>query len=314
MEAELNRLKRHLIKTFIVILLAIGFCSSLLDGVNEIIMDHTFNTRLAAVVIILFLVIHVLIYVFFILLFVRLVSKKIEEENVRYNKERNTLFANIAHDLKTPMTTVIGFSKALYDGEVKSEKERKELLYAVYTKSKKANELLDLMFQYTKLEGIDYNLILKEENIGAIIREIIALYYNQFEEKNIELVIDIPDEPLKMQVDRIEFSRAISNLIINAYRHNEEGSTVLIRLQKQDGIRIVVADTGKAIPMDMKKQIFEPFVCGDESRNENSGSGLGLAITKIIVEKHCGTIQIDSSIEGYSKGFVIIFGAATTYD
>jgi len=78
------------------------------------------------------------------------------------------LFANIAHDIKTPMTTIMGFLKALYD-DVANEAEKKELLNSIYEKSKKVNELLDLMFQYTKLNGLDFELKRQETDVGRII-------------------------------------------------------------------------------------------------------------------------------------------------
>jgi len=120
-----------------------------------------------------------------------------------------------------------------------------------------------------------------------------------------EINIEIPEKPIKRNLDRVEFSRAISNLIINAYRHNKIGSKVAIRLEENDWIKVIVADNGESIRDDLQEEIFNPFVCEDESRNSNGGNGLGLAITKKIIEKHGGKIYIDSNIDGYTKGFVI---------
>lgn len=300
----MKTLKKYLIGIFIALTVAMMFLNSIMDSVFNTATASITNEYMMGLALILYFMAVILVLVIGVIIFVHLISKKIKEENIRYNKERNMLFANIAHDLKTPITTIMGFSKALYD-EVVDETEKKELLNSIYGKSKRVNELLDLMFQYAKLDGLDFEMKLQELDVGRLIRETIALYYNEFEEKSIEINIEIPEKPIKLNLDNMEFSRAISNLIINAYRHNKPGSKVAIRLEEDDGIKIIVADNGENIDDEMKEVIFNPFICGDESRNSKEGSGLGLAITKKIVEKHGGKIFIDSNIDGYTKAFVI---------
>ena len=300
----MKTLKKYLIGIFIALTVAMAFLNSIIESVFNTVASNITNEHIMRLALILYFTAVILVLVIGVILFVHLISKKIKEENIRYNQERNMLFANIAHDLKTPITTIMGFSKALYD-EVVDETEKKELLNSIYGKSKRVNELLDLMFQYSKLDGLDFEMKLQELDVGRLIRETIALYYNEFEGKNIEINIEIPEKPIKLNLDNVEFSRAISNLIINAYRHNKPGSKVAIHLEEDDGIKIIVADNGENIDDEMKKAIFNPFICGDESRNSKEGSGLGLAITKKIVEKHGGEIFIDSNIDGYTKAFVI---------
>lgn len=108
----------------------------------------------------------------------------------------------------------------------------------------------------------------------------LALYYNEFEQKNIEVDIEIPEKPIKRNLDRVEFSRVISNLLGSACRHNKIGSKVVIRLEEDNVVKVIVADNGENISENMKGEIFSPFVCEDESRNSKGGSGLVLAITK----------------------------------
>jgi len=300
----MKALKKYLTFIFIAITVAMALMNSIIESVFSTVVAKITNEYMMGLTLILYFSAIILVLVIGIILFVRLISKKIKEENIRYNKERSMLFANIAHDLKTPITTIMGFSKALYD-EVVDETQKKELLNSIYGKSKRVNELLDLMFQYAKLDGLDFEMRLQELDVGRLIRETIALYYNEFEGKNIEINIEIPEKPIKLNLDNVEFSRAISNLVINAYRHNKPGSKVAIRLEEDDGIKIIVADNGENINDEMKKAIFNPFTCGDESRSSKEGSGLGLAITKKIVEKHGGKIFIDSNVDGYTKAFVI---------
>lgn len=303
----MKTLKKYLVGLFIVITVTMALLNSMIESVFDTVAVNITDERMMKLVLILYFTATIVVLVLGVIIFVRLVSKKIEKENIRYSQERSMLVANITHDLKTPITTIMGFSKALYDDEVTDRTEKKELLNSIYGKSKKVNELLDLMFQYTKLDGLDYEMKLQEQDVGRLIKEVIALHYNEFEEKNIEINIEIPGKSIKRNLDNVEFCRAISNLLINAYRHNKSGNKVVIRLEEDVGIRITVADNGQNISDEMKEVIFNPFICGDESRNSKGGSGLGLAITKKIVENHGGRIFIDSDIDGYTKGFVVQF-------
>lgn len=231
--------------------------------------------------------------------------EKASEEQQKFAQEKSTLFSNITHDLKTPLTTIIGYSKALYDGEVTDPIKQKEFLNAIYSKSVRVNSLIDLMFQYNKLENHEYQLKLTQCEMTELIRENIALSYVGFEEKGMELEVDLPNNSVIRQVDKLEFNRAFSNLISNAIIHNRAGTKVLVTLKEDVPLTIIVADTGEAIEEEIRNDIFSPFVCGDTSRNTNNGSGLGLSISKKIIEKHGGTIYLDNNIPGYTKGFVI---------
>ena len=111
---------------------------------------------------------------------------------------------------------------------------------------------------------------------------------------------------LKCNADEKELKRAISNLLVNAYKHNEKGTNVLVRVFVQGTmVKIIIADNGEAIDENVVATLFEPFAKGDASRSGGTGTGLGLAISRIIVEKHAGRLYVDDNVEGYTKGFVV---------
>lgn len=233
------------------------------------------------------------------------VSKNVNEESEKQVKQRNIIFANISHDLKNPMSSVLGFARALEEGKV-SEDEQQAVFHSICDKSTQMNDMILKMFHYAKMESDGYSLALKTEDLGAILRYVIADRYAEIEKHNIELCIDISENPVVAKVDTAEFSRVINNLITNAIRHNDMGIGLLVRLNEySDKISIIVADTGAEIPKDSYQSIFEPFQCSDESRQTKDGSGLGLAISKRIVELHNGQLYIDDSIKGYTKAFAI---------
>lgn len=168
------------------------------------------------------------------------------------------------------------------------------------------NELLDTMFAFSKLNTKDYKLSCRELDLCGLVRELVALSYDEFEVRDMNLDIDIPEEALKCNIDEKEMKRAISNLLVNAYKHNENGANILVRVSNQgDMINVIVADDGNTITKEDAKTLFEPFAKGDESRSGGKGTGLGLAISSLVAKKHGGKLYIDDKVDGYTKGFVI---------
>lgn len=234
------------------------------------------------------------------------VNHMIINESERQVKERNIIFANISHDLKNPMASVIGYARALEEGAVQ-EDELNKVYKIISDKSNQMNDMILKMFQYAKMESKGYELNLVDTNICEMIRGVIIDRFDEFEEHNIKLDIDIPEYKIVQAIDVGEFTRAMNNLISNAIKHNEEGIKILIRVENSDNqkLKIIVADTGKEILETIKNDLFEPFKCSDISRTSKDGSGLGLAITRRIIELHNGKIYVDNNIIGYTKGFII---------
>ena len=114
-----------------------------------------------------------------------------------------------------------------------------------------------------------------------------------------------------MEVDSVQFRRVINNLLNNALRHNPPGTKVWIKAEAEDGeAAIRVCDSGNAIPPDVARYIFDPFVLGDESRNSKGGSGLGLSIAQKVVAMHGGSLRLEQGEwEEYTKAFVIRLSA-----
>jgi len=228
------------------------------------------------------------------------------KEKKEFEKRRNSLLSDIAHDLKTPITTISGYATALMDGLVKNPDKEVQYLEAIKAKSLRMDELIMLLFEYVKLDSAGFALNREELDLAELLRENIALLYTDFETKKIEINMDIPDEVVNYEVDRIQFSRVIANLLNNAIRYNLEGSLVTVRMVVDDRIEIVIADNGNPIGEEIMEHIFEPFVTGDESRNTGGGSGLGLSIAKKVVGMHGGDLILDHKTnDEYTKAFII---------
>ncbi len=245
--------------------------------------------------------------------FARIVVEEVErrerqEEEIRlqYERARNLMLSDIAHDLRTPITTIAGYSKALNDGLITSDEKRKEYLDAIENKAERMSDLITLLFEYVRLDSDNFSLKKVKTDITELLRENAALLYADVEEKQMEFEIEIPEEKYELEVDKLQFSRVIVNLINNALKHNEPGTVITLKMErKEHEVQISVSDNGTPISPMIADYIFEPFVVADASRESKGGSGLGLSIAKKIVEMHGWNIELKQYYEEYKKSFVI---------
>lgn len=241
----------------------------------------------------------------------RMVAKKMnelleeeKEQQQAFERRRNLLLSDIAHDIKTPITTICGYSRALAEGMVAEEKKQ-SYLDVICQKSLRMDELLNLLFEYVKLESDGFTLHKERGDLAELLRETTALLYTDFEDKGITVVTEISEEDAAFEMDALQLGRAITNLLTNALRYGREGGKVLVRLEDYE---ITVADDGDPIDPSFAEHIFDPFTRQDRARTSEGGSGLGLGIAKKIVEMHGGSLVLNQSFtEGYTKAFQIRF-------
>lgn len=301
----MDKLKRKIIKYFVFCAFGMSVTESALDSTftDCILPQFTGNKPVFLFFLVLCLFCTFAVFALFAVLFWKLTSKAVSAESKRQVLERNVQYSRICHDLKTPMTSVQGFAAALRDGKIKPE-EQKEIFQIIYDKSCYMNELVESMFAYAKKETDEFRLHYVNQDLGALVRSVVALSYEEFEKREIDLQLDIPDQPVLCSLDEKEMKRAIGNLIVNAYKHNPNKAKVLVQVKRKGNMFcVIVADNGNAIPTEQESTLFDPFMCGDEARG-NGGNGLGLTISRLIVRKHGGDLYLDKKISGYTKGFV----------
>ncbi|MGL5259748.1 MAG: ATP-binding protein [Lachnospiraceae bacterium] len=215
-----------------------------------------------------------------------------EQKRIELEEGRSKMLADISHDLKTPVTVVLGYTKALKDGVVKKEKE-KEYIDAIYNKTNTLSELIHDFYNYSKLDHPEFILQKKQVDLCEYLRNHIISRYDEILNAGFYLELNIPEECIWGNIDAYLFIRAIDNIITNSIKHNEAGTTIYVTLRKtKKATKIELADNGVGIDKKVMETIFDPFVVGDESRDERQGTGLGLSITKRIVELHGGSIRI----------------------
>ena len=203
------------------------------------------------------------------------------------------MLLDLSHDIRTPITSIKGFSQALYEGMIDDENKKMRYYKTIYTKSERVAELVNDLFEFVRMDKIQYTIKLENIDICEYIRQIVLSYYDEIQNKGFELIINIPEEPIMLKVDIKLFKRVIVNLIENSLKYNSEGTK--LRIEVRDANKFVVieiADNGIGIEESIRDKIFDAFVRADKSRKSTGGSGLGLSIAKKIVENHGGEIKL----------------------
>lgn len=255
------------------------------------------------------LLVSLLPYIVGAFLYYKIVTNKVnellerdKEQRRQFDRKRNLLLSDIAHDIKTPITTICGYSRALADGVVTEEKQQ-EYLDAIYAKSMRMSDLITLLFEYVKLDSEGYALQKEEGDFAELVRESTALLYADFEEKDMQVDIRVPENPVPYEMDKLQMGRAVTNLLTNAIRYGRQGGKVLIQLE--EGV-LTVADDGMEIEPEFAGHIFEPFSRADKARSTKGGSGLGLSISAKVVQMHGGSLELHTDYgKGYTKAFMI---------
>lgn len=223
---------------------------------------------------------------------------KYEQENKKLQEEKKKMIADISHDLKTPITSIQGYSKALYDSVIPEEK-KDIYLKLIYNKSEELNELINFLHEYSVIEREDYILKNEKININEFLRKFFADKYEQIQEERFFLDVNIPESKLFIDIDTFQFKRVLNNLINNSIKYNPINTTISVAVSETSSDCIIeIRDNGVGIPKDLQEHIFEPLVTGDRSRGSKHGTGLGLAITKCIIKKHKGRIYLVSNNKG----------------
>lgn len=207
------------------------------------------------------------------------------------------MLSNVSHDLKTPLTVIMGYAEVLDKNSDLSEVERRRMLGKVYKKTIQVQELINAFFDLSKLESDDYDIPFSVVDVCEVCRQRILVYFDLLSEQNIKVVIRLPEEPVWVYTNEEALSRILDNLLSNAIRYGVDGGYLGLSLTPvKEEVRIDVIDRGRGIAEEDQERIFERMYTMDDSRNRSiQGSGLGLAITKRLTERLGGRISLVST-------------------
>lgn len=224
------------------------------------------------------------------------------------------ILSTATHELKTPLTSIIGYIDIVLLRQNKigtlNEKQQRYLQTA-QRNSYRLKSLVDDLLDISRIESGGLELTPAELELWPEIEEIVTAMQTQIDEKNIDLILDIPQDICPVLADKLRLCQVLTNLLSNACKYSSQGARVTIRVREEDaGVRIDVSDTGMGISQEDQERLFTKFFRADNSSTrEVSGSGLGLYITKHLIEAHGGRIWASSQI-GQGTTFSIIWPKA----
>lgn len=217
--------------------------------------------------------------------------KKLKEKEKLAEKNKDMLIANVSHDLRTPLTSIIGYVKLVKE-KYKEKDETSKYIDIIDDKAHRLEELINDLFEYTNLTSCEISLQKMEVSLNEFIRQIVAGMMLLCSQNNLNISLVAPDEELYVNIDPVKMVRVFENIIFNAIKYSNKPGNINIRIFKPEyGAIVSIENEGKTIKNEDLSKVFERFYRTDEARNsQTGGSGLGLSIAKSIVDLHNGKI------------------------
>ncbi len=214
------------------------------------------------------------------------------------------LMTSLSHDVRTPLTTLIGYLDAAHKG-IACGKKRDGYIETARRKAHDLKEYIDVLFDWFKLGSDEFSMNIKAVDLTELTRNILIDWIPIFEDTRVDFTIDIPEQPFRVQIDPDGYVRILNNLIQNVISHSHADKIEIALSEQCRYIRILLSDNGVGIDREDLKLIFERLYKCDKGRSEK-GSGLGLSIVHQLVEKLNGTITADS-VPGKGTVFTLLF-------
>jgi len=211
----------------------------------------------------------------------------------RAKELQRNMIADVAHELRTPLSNIQGYLEAVQDGVAKPDTAT---IHSLHEEATLLSRLVDDLQELSLAEAGELKLVCQAEDVAELINRAVAAMQAQVATKGLSISINLPDKLPLVNVDYHRISQVLRNLMENAIAHTPEDGTITVTATRQDSlVEVAVVDTGEGIPAEDLPFIFERFHRVDKSRTRaTGGSGLGLTIARRFVEAHGGTIQAQS--------------------
>lgn len=221
-------------------------------------------------------------------------------------KQKNDLITNVAHDLRTPLTTIVGYLELIKNNDRLDKEDIQKYSTIAYEKSKRLQSMMDDLFELTSLDQANIKVHMTTINISELILQIVDEFYPTFQEHQLRPILELSQQNLFIKGDGQLLARVFDNLLSNAVKYGQDGNKIKIQVLNDDQyITIKIMNYGDPIPQEDLPYIFNRFYRTDSSRSSSTGgTGLGLAIAKNIVQIHNGQIFATSHKE--KTTFVVI--------
>jgi signal transduction histidine kinase len=219
------------------------------------------------------------------------------EEEKRAIRTKNELITNVSHDLRTPLTSIIGYLRLIEEDQYKDEVELRYYIDIAHEKAKRLNLMVNDLFEFTKINNREAVLKPVRFSLQELLRQLSAQFIPELKAAGMKLELHAPEAEIMLHADPDKLMRVFENLISNAIKYGIDGKRIDLFIEENEPSAVVkVANYGEPIPAQALPLIFERMYRIEQSRSEaTGGTGLGLAIAKGIVELHRGEITVTSN-------------------
>lgn len=214
------------------------------------------------------------------------------------DKASKQLMTSLSHDVRTPLTTLIGYLDAVHSGIVMGD-EREEYIEIARRRAYDLKEYIDVLFDWFRLNSDEFTLSIESVEIAELSRNILKDWIPIFHEKKLDFEIDIPEKQLMVNLDSDGYSRVVNNLVQNVIAHSQASQIKITMSEDSKMVLLRVEDNGVGIAKENLQHVFERLYKCDKGRSEK-GSGLGLSIVSQMVERMGGQISVESDIGKYT--------------
>lgn len=221
------------------------------------------------------------------------------EEERKIEQSKDELITNVSHDIRTPLTSIIGYLGLIEDGQYHSEEELLKYTHTAYSKAKQMKSLVENLFEYTKVRQPTVPVNMSQFDMVQLVEQLAADFELEAHNKGIEIQVLPKENQLLMDGDTEKLVRVFNNLFTNAFKYGAGATKIVVEIEKVGTEAVVVVkNNGAQIPQQSLDSLFDRFYRVEESRNQaTGGTGLGLAITQSIVALHGGYIYAKSNPE-----------------
>ena len=218
----------------------------------------------------------------------------LNKQKSEFDRQRGEIIAGISHDLKTPLTTIQGYTKGLMDGVANTPAKTERYLKTIYETARTMNSLVNQLNDFSKLDIDTIEYSFRERDLVELIQDFAAINIPIYATKGLKIETDFSDTPVEADIDKDQFLRVVRNILDNSvkYKDKPEGEAKIKVYSDGENAVLEIGDNGPGVSPHEIEYIFESYYRGDPSRtNPTTGSGLGLSIVKTIITAHDGTVQ-----------------------
>ncbi len=219
-------------------------------------------------------------------------------ERRKVERMRKDFVGNVSHELKTPVTSIKGFTETLLDGAINDPETSREFVEIIDKEADRLKRIIQDLLELSKIEGKQIQLNYRPEDLNLIIKNTVHNLSGQIKSKNLKVNFNLPEKDMVASVDRDIVEQVLVNLVDNAVKYTPRGGEITVLVEEKENFVVIrVRDTGIGIPPEDIDRVFERFYRVDKTRSrEQGGTGLGLSIVRHLVDIHGGTVGVNSKI------------------